>query len=55
MQPTQVLDADGQQVGTYQRSINTPDGEMLLIAREERFGSGTIVVPAHQADKQDGA
>ena len=38
MQPTKVLDANGQQVGTYQRSVDTPDGALLLIAREERFG-----------------
>jgi osmotically-inducible protein OsmY len=55
MPPTKVLDSDGQQVGTYQRSVATPDGAMLLIAREERFGGGTIVVPAREADAQDGA
>lgn len=53
MQPIQVFDADKQQVGTYQRSVDTPDGEMLLIAREERLGGGTIVVPAREVDKQD--
>ncbi len=55
MQPTQVLDADGQEVGTYQRSIDTPNGEMMLIARAERSGGGTIVVPARQASVEDGA
>jgi len=52
MPPTKVLGGNGQQVGTYQRSVDTPDGEMLLIAREERLGGGTIVVPAHEAYKQ---
>ena len=55
MQATQVFDTDGQQVGTYQRSVDTPDGEMLLIAREERLGGGTIVVPAREAGASDGA
>jgi len=55
MQPTQVLDADGQPVGTYQRSVDTPDGEMMLIAREERLGGGTIVVPAREAGEPDDA
>ena len=45
MQPTQAFDRDGQQVGTYLRSIDTPDGEMLLIAREERLGGGSVVTP----------
>ncbi len=31
MQPTQVLDMDGQQVGTYQRRIGIPDGQLLFI------------------------
>jgi hypothetical protein len=55
MQPTQVFDTEGQQVGTYQRSVDTPDGGMILIAREEQFGGGTIVVPAREADETDGA
>lgn len=55
MPPTQVLDADGQQVGTFQRSVDTPDGEMMLITREERLGGGTIVVPAREAGEPDGA
>ena len=55
MQPTKVLDADGQQIGTYQRSVDTPDGDMVLIAREERLGGGTIVVPAREAGESDGA
>ena len=50
----QVLDTDGQQVGTYQRNVDTPDGEMMLIAREERLGGGTIVVPGFEADESDG-
>jgi hypothetical protein len=54
MQPIPVLDIDGRQAGTYQRSIETPDGEMLLIAREDPLGGGTIVVPAREADKPDG-
>lgn len=54
MKPTPVLDADGQQVGTYLRGVNTPDGEMMLITREEQLGGGTIVVPAHQASLADG-
>jgi hypothetical protein len=28
---------------------------MLLIARDERFGGGTIVVPAHEAEEQEDA
>jgi hypothetical protein len=32
-----------------------PEGEILLIAREERLGGGTIVVPAREADDPDGA
>lgn len=55
MQPTQVLDADGQQAGTYLRGVDTPDGEMMLIARAGRLGGGTIVVPARQAGAADGA
>jgi Ca2+-transporting ATPase len=55
MQPTQVLDADGQPVGTYQRSVDTPDGEMMLIAREERLGGGTIVVSAREVGEPDDA
>ena len=55
MQPTQVIDMDGQQVGTYQPSVDTPDGEMILIAREERLGGGTIVVPAREAGTPDAA
>ncbi len=55
MKPTPVLDADGQQAGTYLRGVDTPDGEMMLIARDERLGGGTIVVPERQADAADGA
>jgi hypothetical protein len=55
VQPIQVLDIDGQQAGTYRRSVDTPDGAMLLIARKENLGGGTIVVPAREADEQDGA
>jgi|GEM_PF-1796407 len=55
MQPTQVLDVDGQQVGMYLHSVDTPDGEMLLIARERSLGGDTIVVPAREADEEDGA
>jgi hypothetical protein len=55
MQPTEVLDADGQQVGTYQRSVDMPDGEMMLIARKECLGGGTIAVPACEASEPDGA
>ncbi len=54
-QPSQVFDADGEQIGTYQRIVETPDGEMLLIAREEQFGGGTIVVSARAAGKPDSA
>lgn len=53
MQPIQVIDEAGQQVGTYQRSVGTPDGQMMLIARDERLGGGTIVVPERQAEEQD--
>ena len=53
MQPTQVVDEAGQQVGTYQRSVGTPDGQMMLVARDERLGGGTIVVPERQAEEQD--
>lgn len=55
MQPTEVVDTDGQPIGTYQRSIDTPDGGILLIARAERLGGGTIVVPACEARETDGA
>lgn len=54
MHPARVLDTDGHHIGTYQRSLDTPDGEMLLIAREIRLGGGTIVVPAREADEADG-
>ena len=53
MEPTQVFDEAGQQIGTYQRSIGTPDGQMMLIARDERLGGGTIVVPERQVDEKD--
>ena len=53
MEPTQVFDSEGQCVGTYQRSIGTPDGQMMLIDRNERLGGGTIVVPERQAEEQD--
>jgi len=55
MKPIQVFDVDGQQIGTYQRSIDTPDGAMLLIARENPLGGGTIVVPGREADKTESA
>jgi osmotically-inducible protein OsmY len=42
MQPTPVLDVDGHQAGTYQRSVDTPDGAMLLIAREENLGGRPV-------------
>ena len=42
MIPIQVFDVDGRQVGMYQRNVDTPNGEMVLIAREERLGGGTI-------------
>ncbi len=51
--PVQVFDWDEQQVGTYQRSVDTPDGEMLLIAREERLGGGTIVMPMADVKQDD--
>lgn len=54
MQPTQVFDTNGQQVGTYRRSVDTPDGEMLLIARDNRLGGDTIVLPRAQASESDG-
>ncbi len=54
MKPTQVLDSDGQPIGKYQSSVDTRDGEMLLIARDEQFGGGTIVIPAREADERDG-
>ena len=54
MPPTQVLDTDGKRVGTYQRAVDTPDGEAILIAREERLGGGTIVVPGREGDESDG-
>ena len=52
MEPTQVFDSEGQCVGTYQRSIGTPDGQMMLIDRNERLGGGTIVVPERQVDEE---
>ncbi|MFT5365739.1 MAG: hypothetical protein ACI8V2_000680 [Candidatus Latescibacterota bacterium] len=55
MQSTQVLDAKGQQVGTYLSSHDTPDGEMMLIAREGRFGGGRIVVPASEVRRENDA
>ena len=54
MSSIRVLDADGQTVGIYQRSVNTPNGALLLITRGERFGGGTIVVPEREADRSDG-
>jgi fructose-bisphosphate aldolase class I len=50
-----VLDADGHQAGIYQRSVDTPDGKMLLIAREGELGGGAIVVSASEADERYGA
>ena len=51
--PARVLDSDGQQIGTYQRSAETPDGPMLLIERDCRFGGGTIVVPEKEAGEPE--
>lgn len=51
--PARVLDSDGQQIGTYQRSAETPDGPMLLIERDSRFGGGTIVVSAKEAGEPE--
>ena len=48
MQPTQVRDAYEHSVGTYQRSVDTPDSEIMQIAREDRLGGGTIVVSARE-------
>jgi hypothetical protein len=53
MEPTQVLDSEGQYVGTYRCSIDTPDGQMMLIARDERLGGGTIVVSERQAEEKN--
>ncbi len=53
MEPTRVLDMEGQSIGEYQRSVDSPDGGMLLIGREERLGGGTIVVPARAAGEPD--
>lgn len=53
MEHAEVLDVDGQQVGIFKNKVDTPDGEMLLVARGDRFGGGTIVVPARQADQID--
>jgi hypothetical protein len=50
-----VLDTDGQQIGTYERTVDTPDGAMMLIARAEQLGGGTIVVPASEAGEPDDA
>lgn len=55
MQPTQVLDWNGEQAGTYLRRVDTPDGALLLIARDERLGGGTIVILAHNAGEPDDA
>jgi hypothetical protein len=54
MQPTQVLNTNGKRVGAYLRTVDTPDGQMLLIAREERLGGGAIVVPACEASEAAG-
>jgi hypothetical protein len=34
---------------------DTPDGKMMLIAREARLGGGTIVVSAREAGEPDSA
>ncbi len=49
MHPTDVFDSTGQLIGTYQRSIQTTDGKVMLVTRDERFGGGTIVLSAHEA------
>lgn len=49
-----VLDIDGQRIGWRRRSIRTEDGELILIAREERFGGGAIVVPWRQLACKNG-
>jgi len=49
LQSTQVLDIEGHLAGTYQHSVNTDDGELMLIARDERLGGGTIVMSAREA------
>ena len=55
MPDTQVMDADGQTAGTYRRTVDTPEGKVMLIARDERLGGGTIVVPARDAEVVNGA
>ena len=45
METIPVFDTDSQHLGTFRCSVNTSDGAMLLIARHERLGRGTIVVP----------
>lgn len=48
MQPAEVLDSNGQRIGTYQRTIESQEGEMILISRDDRFGGGTIVASAYE-------
>ncbi len=51
--PIQVFDWDKQPVGTVQHSVATPDGEMLLMARDERLGGGTIAMPMADVNQDD--
>jgi hypothetical protein len=53
MRPNEVFDAEGQSIGTYQHSILSKEGKMMLIARDEQFGGGTIVLSAHEAGEPE--
>jgi hypothetical protein len=53
--PRPVLGANGDLVGNVLSSEDTSDGEMVLVARDERLGGGTIVLSTVQAGEPDTA
>jgi hypothetical protein len=49
-----LIDAEGQEIGSYLRPLVTPEGEAVLVQRAERLGGGTIVLPARDLEESDG-
>lgn len=49
----QVNDFNGEAIGTVQRIVDTSDGEMLLLERQERLGGGTIAMPMAAVNQHD--
>jgi fructose-bisphosphate aldolase class I len=46
--PILVFDLDGNRIGTFQRTVQSDDGELVMIARDKRLGGGTIIVSARE-------